>query len=152
MSSDRLSEGRVAIVALDCSVAEAARLMNLFSVGALVIAESQHAVPQGIVTDRDLVKLIGDGLDPKIETVSRFAASPPTTARIGSTTEELLAAMRKAGVRRLPLVDGEGRLAGIVSLDELLVRLGREMGDVAAAIEKELGQEHPVSSAHDRAL
>ena len=59
--------------------------------------------------------------------------------------------MRKAGVRRLPLVDAEGHLASLVSLDDLLVRLGREMGDIADAIEKEFRQEHPVPSAHERA-
>lgn len=153
MSLSRLGSKHVATVAPDCLVAEAARLMTMFSVGALVIAEDSHAKPQGIITDRDLVKMIGEGLDPKIATVACFAGSVVETAPVGSPIETLVEHMRKAGVRRLPLVDGDGRLVDLVSLDDLLVRMGSTMGQVAEAIALEFQHENPVpASAHERTL
>lgn len=151
MSLDRLGPGAVATVRPDCLVVEAARLMTMYSIGALVIADSRYAKPRGIITDRDLVKMIGEGLDPKVTTVASFVGPPLETAPAEASTGELLAHMHKAGVRRLPLVDREGRLFDLVSLDDLLVRLGKQLGQVAETIEREFQQEHPVASAHERA-
>lgn len=150
MSLARLSSHAIATVRADCLVSEAARLMTMLSVGALVIAESRDARPQGIFTDRDLVRLIGEGADPKSTTVACFADSPPVTAPLDASTDELLAHMRKAGVRRIPLVDSEDRLVKVVSLDDLLVQLGRELGQVADTIEREFRQENPEPSGHQR--
>lgn len=152
MSLSRLARGSTATVGRTCTVNEAARLMTMFSVGALVIADSPQAAPIGIITDRDLVKMIGEGLDPKLATVARFAGVPLQTVAIGEPTNQVIALMRQHGVRRLPIVDDEGHLTGVVSLDDILLTLGEQMADVADTIRKEFAREHPTSSAHERAL
>ena len=152
MSLSRLAHGSVATVAPSCTASEAARIMTMLSVGGLVIAESPQSPPVGIITDRDLVKMIGEGLDPKVATVASFARGPLQTVGIGTPMRRALALMRAHGVRRLPIVDERGHLAGIVSMDDVLLTLGEEMADVSAAIRKELENEHPRPSAHDRAL
>lgn len=53
-------------------------------------------------------------------------------------------------MRRLPIVDREGQLVGIVSLDDLLVRLGRSLGDVAATITGEIERERGIGAAAHR--
>lgn len=133
MSLSRLSRDRVATVAPGCTIAEAARRMTMLSVGALVIAHSPVAAPAGIVTDRDLVERIGEGADPKAETVARFAGRGVETVGVGEPTRRVLAAMREHGVRRMPIVDDPGRLAGMVSLDDVLLALGEEMADDSRA-------------------
>lgn len=152
MSLSRLARGSVATVKPTCTVGEAARHMTMLSVGALVIADSPKARPLGIITDRDLVKLIGEGLDPKVATVACFAGAPLETVGVGESTRQVIALMRKHGVRRLPVLDDQGQLAGIVSLDDVLLELGEEMAAVADAIRKEFEVERPTPSAHERSL
>lgn len=152
MSLSRLARGSVATVEPSCTVGEAARLMALLAVGSLVIADSPQAEPVGIITDRDLVKMIGEGIDPHLATLARFAGAPLTTVAVSSPTRQVVALMREHGVRRLPIVDEQGHLTGIVSLDDVLLALGEEMADVAGTISKEFENEHPKPSAHDRSL
>jgi len=55
--------------------------------------------------------------------------------------------MRKHGVRRLPITDYRGQLLGIVSLDDIIRLLGREMADISEAIEGELEHERSIHGA-----
>ncbi len=149
----RLAKDSIATVDPRCTVSEAAREMTMLSVGALVVIDPESSAPIGIVTDRDLVKMIGEGLDAKVATVGCFAGGAPLqTIAIGTPRDQVLAQMRRHGVRRLPIVDDEGRLAGIVTLDDLLLKLGSELGEIAGLLEAEFENEHPVPSAHDRSL
>jgi CBS domain-containing protein len=126
--------------------------MTMYSVGALLIADSPQAKPVGIITDRDLVKMIGEGLDPKVASVASFAGPQLATLTENASTRQAVALMREHGVRRLPIVDDQGHPTGIVSLDDVLLTLGEEMADIAGTIRKEFESEHPKPSAHDRAL
>ena len=152
MALHRLTEGHVATIEPSASLAEAARRMTMFSVGALVIAPAPGAAPVGIVTDRDLVKLIGEGADPLSTTLEGHVSTPVATASVEATRSELIAQMSTDGIRRLPLLDDRGALVGLVSLDDLLIELGRELGAVAGLIQNEFAGEHPTPSARARAL
>jgi CBS domain-containing protein len=52
--------------------------------------------------------------------------------------------LAERGVRRLPVVDGEGQLTGIIALDDVLMLLGNEMGQLGAALSRELGRSEVV--------
>ena len=91
--------------------------------------------------------MIADGLDPRTATIDQFVRSPLRSVSVTETLSDVTKAMREHGVRRLPIVDPEGRLLGIVSLDDILLMLGRELGDVAAAIMGELKQERRLGVA-----
>ncbi|MBW2244346.1 MAG: CBS domain-containing protein [Deltaproteobacteria bacterium] len=86
-------------------MSEAARQMTMFSVGALVLVESPDGAPVGIITDRDIVKMIGEGLDPKMATVAGSVGGPLKTVTANEPTNQVVAPMRQNGVRRLPIVD-----------------------------------------------
>jgi CBS domain-containing protein len=49
--------------------------------------------------------------------------------------------MSTHGIRRLPITDAKGNLAGVISLDDVLLLLSKEMGNVAATLKKELEKE-----------
>jgi CBS domain-containing protein len=146
MSLEKLMQKSVCTVDRSTTLVEAARQLMQHSVGALVITEPSEPGPVGIITDRDLVAMVAKGLDPKQTTVDWFAQPALETVRVDDALETVTHKMRESGVRRLPVLDVDGRLAGIVSLDDVLVLLGREISDVASTIETGLVQEHAVGS------
>jgi CBS domain-containing protein len=110
--------------------------MREHNVGAVVIVEGQK--PVGIATDRDLALALGaQGVAPQ-ESVARVMTTPVRTIPDGAGIFAATQCMRDGGVRRLPVVDEEGHLAGIVSLDDLMRLLGRELYNLAEGIRHEV--------------
>jgi CBS domain-containing protein len=109
---------------------EAARLMRQKHVGDVVIVSDpeRERVPLGVVTDRDLAtEVLGNGRDAAIMPLSALARTPVVIATQCEDVHEVLERMRVHGVRRVPVVDGRGALAGIVTLDDLLSALLEDM-------------------------
>ena len=132
------------------TIAKAARLMCDKSVGALVIVDESGVTPLGVITDRDLVWMIAEQLDPQVAEVGQFVHAPLHTARVTDSLSDVTRKMREHGVRRLPIVDQEARLVGLVSLDDVLVLLGRELADTADAVSGELADERRIAEARRR--
>jgi CBS domain-containing protein len=103
------------------SVQEVAALMRERNVGSVVLVRDGAAV--GMVTDRDLtVGVLADGRG-ATDQAGDHASSPVVTGAPGMDVEAAAELMVEHGVRRLPIVD-EGRLTGIVTLDDLAARSG----------------------------
>jgi CBS domain-containing protein len=118
------------------TLANAAKLMEQNNVGAIVVTERNR--PVGIVTDRDLaLGALVHGFRPD-DHVQTVMATPVSTIRedegILDATQQLMA----LGVRRLPVVDRLERLVGIVTLDDLLLLLGRELHNMSEGIRAEV--------------
>jgi CBS domain-containing protein len=112
----------VVTVAPSTSCVDVADDMDLNSVGCVVIVED--GAPVGIVTDRDLVcRVTALNLDPESTLVSEIMSTNVVTAESKDDIVPLLEAMRSRNIRRVPIVS-DGRLTGLVSLDDLLVQLG----------------------------
>jgi len=125
---------QVATVSPRSMVIDAAHAMSRQAVGAVVVV-SDDGRPMGMLTDRDIVlRVVAEGRDPErtsIEDVmTRGTAYLSHDANIQDATE----IMRDCGMRRLPLVDDTGRVDGIVSLDDIVLLLGMELGNVSAAL------------------
>lgn len=150
MSLVELARRPLRTIEPSCTIREAARQMLEHSVGALVVTDASGTTPLHIVTDRDLVVMLGEGLDPDVATVACLAHKPLQTIEVGASVAEAAHRMREAGVRRLPLVDAEGRLVGIVSLDDVLVDLGREMADIERTIRSEISHERELAYIRER--
>lgn len=146
MSLVALTQRPVHTVLGSHTVLEAAKRMCEHAVGALVVTDNDGTTPLGVVTDRDLVWMIAEGLDPKIAEVAQFARAPLHTVSVSDSVADAVRTMREHGVRRLPIVDGEHHLVGLVSLDDVLALLGQEMADVAATISGELAVERRITA------
>jgi len=106
--------------------------MREYDVGMVVVVADQK--PVGIVTDRDLALALGTrDINPKT-CVKSVMTTPVRTIPDGAGIFAATQCMHDAKVRRLPIVDEEGCLVGIVSLDDLMWLLGRELYNLADGI------------------
>ena len=99
----------------------AATLLKTHSVGALpVVSDFQDPLLEGIVTDRDLcIAVIAEAASPKRVAVAAAMTHVPVTCLPEASSEECLALMRNAQVRRIPVVNLRGRCVGIVALADI---------------------------------
>jgi CBS domain-containing protein len=114
----------------DAPVRQIAEIMRERNVGSVVLLDADGEAV-AFITDRDLaVSVLADGHGGDA-TASDHASSPVVTAAPGTELEEATQLMVNHGIRRLPIVD-DGRLTGIVTLDDLAARIGD--ADLAASI------------------
>jgi CBS domain-containing protein len=99
------------------SLAEVASRMQYNEVGALAIFEDENLV--GIVTERDLVRAMAEGVDTGTTAVALYMTPDPLTIDEDAEAAEAAAFMMKVGARHLPVVDG-GRVVGMISARDLL--------------------------------
>ncbi len=127
---------------------EAAKLMRQHHVGDVLVVEHNGAnIPVGIVTDRDLVvEIMASGLDPETINVEDIMVPELATVKESAGIMEALQYMRVKGVRRLPVVDDDGGLTGIVTLDDLLELLSEELLELAKLVKHE--QKNETVSRH----
>lgn len=128
---------RVVVVGLPAtSVHEAARLLREHHVGALVVIDSRdRSRPKGIVTDRDMVVgVLAMGVDPDKLTVADIMTRDIVTVHPEDDVFETIRMMHGKGVRRVVVVDREGALVGIVSLDDLLELVAGGLAGLSGAI------------------
>lgn len=130
----------VIIMQRDETVLQAAKLMRQHHVGDLLVVEERDGrrVPVGIITDRDLVvEIVAPELDSTVITVGDIMVTKLATVKESSGVFEAIQYMRSKGIRRLPVVNDDDGLVGIVTLDDLLVLLANELGALARLVERE---------------
>lgn len=122
-------------------VTRAAQLMRDKHVGYLVVAEPRpdgclRAV--GVLTDRDIVVgVVARQLDPASVVVGDIMTPNPDTIAETASIEEGFQGLRRAGVRRAPVVGARGELIGVLSFDDLLKVVAGETQDLVAAMRSE---------------
>jgi CBS domain-containing protein len=126
----------VAVVEPETAAAVVAQLMRKHHIGALVVVDAQEKTrPVGIVTDRDLVlELMAEGLDPALFTAGDIMSVDLVLAGPEMDAMEAVQLMKKNRLRRLVLADEQGRLVGIVTLEDVLALLTQELASLAAAL------------------
>ena len=136
---------RVVTAEATTTLIDIAKLMRKNHVGAVVIVDEKDSKrPVGIVTDRDIVvEVVAAGQDPRTLKAGEIMSGSLATTSTEDDVSWTLKVMRDHGVRRLPVVDGQSRMVGIVALDDLLNAYSSTLHDVAQAI----GTERVVETA-----
>ena len=119
---------------VDQTVSDAAKKMRDLSVGALPICGDDNRLA-GMITDRDIVlNCVAEGMDTTQAKVQDYAGGEVVTIGADDSVEEALATMSRAGVRRLPVIDGHD-LVGMVSQADIARNLPEDkVGDLVEAI------------------
>jgi CBS domain-containing protein len=108
--------------ARNASVADVARLMADREIGVVPIVDDDRRV-LGILTDRDLCKAIAKMDRPGSEiSALNLASKPVVSCGPEEELESALKTMRTRHIRRLPVVDKDGKLQGILSIDDVVLR------------------------------
>lgn len=126
----------VAVVEPDTSAQIVAQVMRKHHVGALVVVDAvEKTRPIGIVTDRDLVlELMAEGLDPAVFTAGDIMSVDLILANPSMDATDAVALMNAHQLRRLVIADDAGRLVGIVTMEDVLELLARELADLASGL------------------
>jgi CBS domain-containing protein len=118
-----------------CTLHEAGQLMGSHGVGSLLVVEGDRLV--GIVTDRDItVRGTGKGKPPTAD-VGSVMTPDPVTIQGSCDVFEAFKVFKTATARRLPVLEDQD-LAGIISVDDLLISLVVEFGAVMSPVAQEL--------------
>lgn len=125
----------------DTPVADAARMMAERDCGQIPVVEGKTRKVVGVVTDRDIVcRAVArnrNPLDLKIESVM---SSPAVTVSETSDAEEVTRVMEKHQIRRVPVVNQNGELSGMVSQADIARRRSsREAGELVKGVSEPAG-------------
>ena len=103
----------------------AALLMKSEDVGPIpIVSDRETKVLKGIVTDRDLVlKVVAEARDPKTTRVEEVMTTLVATCRSDDDADKAIELMQQHQVRRIPIVDGDGHLVGIISQADVATRV-----------------------------
>lgn len=118
------------------SLDQVAETMHAENVGSVLVTNDGDLA--GIITDRQVALSLREGIDPLDATAAEYMTPDPATIDRGETVFSMLETMKTEGVRRLPVVDEDGDPVSVVSLDDALVVLGDELGDVSDLVDEQV--------------
>ncbi len=111
----------VLTIETSASLLDAARRMRDGNVGVLPVVEDGFL--RGIITDRDLVvRALAEGVDPALTRVGECATLDIVCAQPESSSEDAMEVMADSQIGRLPVVDADNRVIGILTLSSLALR------------------------------
>lgn len=132
-----LCSHRVVSVPLGASLSEAVTLMYSERVGTVIVTRSVagHPIVAGVLTDRDIVRTQLDRVaDFSQLSVADAMTADPLVVRDRDDSTEVLQKLRSRRVRRAPVVDELGAPVGMISIDDLLPHIARQISGLAAVV------------------
>ncbi|HYU63969.1 MAG TPA: CBS domain-containing protein [Verrucomicrobiae bacterium] len=123
MKVSDLPPGRLLTVDPETRVSDVAREMRLKDSDSAAVMSGGRLV--GIITERDLVRAIADGVNPTQATAGVIMTAGPATVTSDEDVNVVALKMMRLGIRHLPVVDDEGKPVGLLSARDLVAVLDR---------------------------
>jgi CBS domain-containing protein len=115
------------------SLADAARVMDELNVGVVPVCEGDRLV--GVVTDRDIVvRGLARDADPRSCKLADVMSGHVRTARQDDDVDDVLSEMANSQIRRMPVVDSQDKLVGILSIGDIAAKSPEDEEDVALSL------------------
>jgi CBS domain-containing protein len=121
-----LPPGDLLSVEPQTTIAEVARQMRLGDSDSVAVLSEGRLV--GIITERDLVRAIADGLDPQQARADVVMTADPATVGADEDVAVVAVKMMRLGIRHLPVLNKAGKPVGLVSARNLVAILDRSAG------------------------
>lgn len=144
MKVGEICNREVVVIDREAAILEAAQLMRRRHVGDVVVTEERGGarVPVGILTDRDIVvELLAEQVPLEAVAVGDAMSSELLTVSEEEEVMDAIQRMRGRGVRRVPVVDHSGALAGILAVDDLIDLIAEQLSDLVKLIGNEQQRE-----------
>ena len=143
MRVDELCTWNVITIEADASIVEAARQMREHHVGdVIVLPESGDRRPIGVLTDRDItVELVAQDLPLSGVSVGDVMSRDIVTVEVQDDLSDALEIMEAKAIRRIPVIDEDGEIVGILSIDDVIGVLAEELDKVSTLCRRQPGQE-----------
>lgn len=144
MNAGELCSREVITATREMSIREAAQLMRDRHVGSLIVVEGSGdpQKPVGILTDRDIViEVIAENVGVDEVAVGDVMTYALLKVNVQDSILDTAQRMRARGVRRVPVIEATGELAGILALDDILELLSEELSLLTRATAREAEQE-----------
>jgi signal-transduction protein with cAMP-binding, CBS, and nucleotidyltransferase domain len=133
MLVDAITQRDVVTVERDHTVLRVARLMKERNAGVAVVVDDKRR-PIGVVTDRDVtIRIVAEGRSPETP-VDEIMSHPVYAVSENSLVFDTLRAMARHHVHRLPVIDTEKRIVGVVNISDALMLLTAEQANVAEVL------------------
>jgi len=118
--------GRLLSVDPQTSVAEVAKRMRVGDADSAAVMSAGRLL--GIITERDLVRAIADGINPQQTRADVIMSADPATVTADDDVAMVAVKMMNLGIRHLPVLDSEGSPIGLISARDLVAVLERGKG------------------------
>lgn len=129
-----LAVQKVATIPSGTPLLDCAKEMRSMHVGSLVVVDNENK-PIGMLTDRDItIEVVALEKDIAALVVNDVMAQPVCVAHTGEGVVDALARMRGQGIRRLPVVDEEGKLCGIVTASNIVEEISALLDSIVCSV------------------
>lgn len=115
-----------AVCTAEDSIADAARLMSRHDCGEIPVVDNRESrKPTGVITDRDIAcRAVANGKGPETK-VAEVMSKDVVTCEPDADAQDCMDKMQQHQLRRIPVVDAQGRICGIVAQADLAQRTGQ---------------------------
>ncbi len=140
MRAGEICNREVVVIDTDSSIVEAAQVMREYHVGDVVVVSQKYGrqTPVGILTDRDIaLEIVARGTDPEGVKVGDAMSFELVTAEENDDLMHVIEIMRDRGVRRMPVVDADQALLGILSVDDVLELISEIFVDIVHLVDRQ---------------
>jgi len=134
-----LCNKKIVCIERGASLEEAAKVMKKHGLGALVVVEGDN-VPVGVLTDRDIVLCLAEEDTPLDSAVGEAMSDQLVTASENVGIAEAVDKMKDEEVRRLVIIDDDGKACGLISSDDVLQLMARELSSIGQVIQRQTGR------------
>jgi len=149
MRIGELCNREVVVISEDSSITEAAAMMREYHVGDVVVVREQYGkqAPVGILTDRDIaLGIVANEIDPKSVSVGEAMSFDLTTVTEDEDLLHAIEIMRENGIRRIPVIDVDEALVGILTVDDVLNLLSEVLIDLVHLVDRQRRREEKLRS------
>lgn len=144
MRAGEFCNREVVVVDEERCITEAAQIMREYHVGDVVICKVKYGkqTPVGIFTDRDIaLEIVAKGTDPDSVSVGDAMSFELTTVTEDDDLMHVIEVMRDKGIRRVPVIDVDETLVGILTVDDIVDLLSEVLVDLAHLMDRQRRRE-----------